>query len=264
MPLLFDAPNRTLPRRALVVVFLVGVATFDFRAATSGYQDQLVAAAIGIAAILLARALGDLTARGARVHVSLGFAFAGAASMIKVEGAAAAVALIATWVAIGWYCCGRTAIAATVRPVAAALFVAMVGLWPAIAVASGLTARDFQPGTWTDVSVSTFASGLSRLPQIARAYGALGPSWDLSIAAAAAASVGAWLTAPRVRPTLAWLWLFAALHTAWIVALFVVTNLDVAWHVRTALDRLESQHGFAWTIILAVALVALIEPADAD
>jgi hypothetical protein len=262
LPLLFDAPDRMLPRRTLVIVFLVAVATFNVGAATSGYQDQLIAAVIGIAAILLARALRDPTARSAALDVTLGCAFAGSAAMIKVEGTVAAVALVTSWVAVAWSSHGRTAIAAVVKPVAPVVLVLMVALWPAIALASGLSASNFQPGIWTDVSPARFASGLSRLPQIARAYGALGPTWYLPITAAAAASAGAWFAAPNTRSTLAWLWSFAVLHTLWNVGLFVVTNVDVAWHLRTALDRLESQHGFAWTIILAVALVSLLDPAE--
>jgi hypothetical protein len=44
----------------------------------------------------------------------------------------------------------------------------------------------------------------------------------------------------------------------WIVAVFLATNFDVHWHVRTALDRLALQHSFVWPMLTVASASALL------
>lgn len=55
----------------------------------------------------------------------------------------------------------------------------------------------------------------------------------------------------------------AAAYTA-VLAAFIMTNVDLAWHLDAALRRLVSQQAFAWVLVLSVSVVALLDPRDDD
>jgi len=80
----------------------------------------------------------------------------------------------------------------------------------------------------------------------------------LPVVATALTSVVAWRRVAAVRSVVAWLWGCAVAHWFWIVTVLLVTNWDVRWEIRTALDRLEFQHSFIWPMVTIVSAAALL------
>jgi hypothetical protein len=258
LPLLFEGRGREWRPSLVVGLFIIAVATFDFQTATSGYQDPLIAAVAGLAAILLGNALGivkqeDEPPRG---RIALAFFFAGSLGMIKTEGAVLGVIMIGSWSIAFAVTRGWRALRAAVPVTTVLLYVALVLLWPVLMVVGGIDVSHMQRYTFQDHSVRRFIGGVSRLPAIGRGFAQVSLTYSLVFLSAAVASVGA-LRSPWTRPILGWLWSIAALHSAWIAGVFILTNLDLEWHIRTALLRLVSQHAFVWVLALATSAVAL-------
>ncbi|HEX9368030.1 MAG TPA: hypothetical protein VF921_15475 [Vicinamibacterales bacterium] len=258
LPLLFEHRGRAWRRPAVVVLFLIAVATFDFEAATSGYQDPLVCAVAGIAAILLGRALLTGSEPPRRGQVALGFFFAGSLGMIKLEGGFLGAVMIASWIVTFAATRGWRALRAAVSGGAIALYAGLALLWPIIARLAGIDLTHAQGLVFEEVSARRLVDGVRRLPEIARGFADVTPTYSLVFLSAIVASLGAW-RARWTRPILSWLWAVAAVHTAWITSLFMLTNVDLAWHINTALLRLVSEHAFVWVLALAVSVVAVFD-----
>lgn len=255
LPLLFAGLIREWRPPLILALFVIAVATFDFQTATSGYQDPIVAAVAGIAAILL----GNVLLREGeprRGQVALAFFFAGSLGMIKAEGALLGIILVVSWSVVFAVTRGWRALRTAIPVATVAMYVGLVLLWPVTIGLAGIDVSRMQRFTFEDHSARRFVDGLSRLPTIVRGFAGVSRTYSFVFLSAIVASIGAVRTA-WARPILGWLWSIAAVHSAWIAGVFVLTNLDLDWHIRTALVRLVSQHAFVWVLALAVSAAAL-------
>lgn len=260
LPLMF--PGLTRPRGTLTfsALLAIAVAAIDSKAVTSGYQDTVLCAMAGISAVLLTRVLLQ-DGPPSRHIVSLALVLAGTLGLIKNEGFVLAIVLVVPWMVLFVRTKGRSELSRAVSLPAASVFLVLVAFWP-VATATVLSGLDhdralgFEGASW-----GRLLDGIPRIPLIVDRLIHLSPSFGLTWAAAVAASVAGWKTA-WTRPVLCWLWITAAVHTAWIVTPFMLTNADLTWHLDTALARLVSQHGFVWIMALAIGAVALTTPAS--
>jgi hypothetical protein len=254
------------PLRIRLALILAVAAYVDFGKITNGYQDAVVMSVAGLSAMLLGRAIFDVGAepRAApgdeRFHAAVGLFFAGALGAIKVEGTLLGAILVGGWL---------IAVAIVRGPRFLKPFLPFVGLWigltavwPLLLAVNGVSFSTFQPGAYATLSADEALGRLSRLPLIVYLFARMGPWYVLPIVAAALTSVAAWRRVPAVRPVVAWLWGCAVAHWLGIVTVFLLTNYDVDWHVRTALDRLEIQHAFIWPMVTIVSAAAVLRDAD--
>jgi hypothetical protein len=247
-----DVLERPRPRHAIWIVPLALLATFDLRMATNGYQDVPVASMAGVAAVLFAAHLRT----GDRARGMLALFFAGTLALIKLEGAVLGGLLVFVWLLVQRLAPLRS------RSWTAGLlmFVALLALWPAIVSIYDLRLEQGQYNAFEGASLVDLAGRLSRLPTIARAFIGTGPRFLVPLVALVVlASSAAWYSS-STRRVLAFFAMAAVAHSAWIVAVFLLTNLDVNWHLATALDRLVLQQVIClWTPALIVSAAALAD-----
>jgi hypothetical protein len=245
--------DRPLPRAAAWIVPMCVLATFDYRAVTSGYQDMPIAALAGLAAVLLGRSLTT----GDRTQAALGLFFAGVMGMVKLEGVFLGAILAASWMLASCFAPRQPSAVRRVGLLAA--FAAPAAVWPALVAFNRIPLESFQGMAFEGIRPSDLISRFGRLPQILAALVHLGPTYLCAVGATTCVAITAWRRRPPVRPLLEFLSLAVAVHTAWIVAVFMLTNDDLVWHLETALSRLVFQQTCLWTTALIVAGVTLLD-----
>jgi hypothetical protein len=251
-----------LPTRLALI--LAVAAYVDLGKITNGYQDAVVMSVAGLSAGLLGRvlaggAVSPVAAGDERCPVAIGLFFAGALAAIKAEGMVLGAILVGGWLVAVGIVRGPQRLKPFLPFVG--LWLALTLLWPLLLLVNGVSFATFHPGAYGILSLGESIRRLSRLPYIAYGFARLGPWYVLPIVAAALTSVAAWRCVPPVRPLLAWLWGCGVAHWLWIVTVFLLTNLDLRWHVRTSLDRLEFQHSFVWPMVTIISAAALSGPA---
>lgn len=244
-----------------VVLILAVLAQADLGSITNGYQDAVVMSVAGLSAALLGSELlvadeEKACPRGGRSHVASGLFLAGILGTIKAEGAVLGAILVGGWLITVAIVRGRRALVTSLPYVGVWLAASLV--WPLLLVANGVRPSAFQSGAYGMVSADEVLARLSRIPFILYGFLRMGPWYALPIVAAALAAGAAWRAVATVRPVIAWLWGCAVAHSLWIVTVFLVTNLDFHWHVRTALDRLAFQHSFVWPMVTIVSVGAVL------
>ncbi len=63
----------------------------------------------------------------------------------------------------------------------------------------------------------------------------------------------------RMRLTNVFLWFSILIHTLFITTVFLATNADINWHLRTAFDRLMDQHCLIYLVVFAINLTELLD-----
>jgi hypothetical protein len=116
-----------------------------------------------------------------------------------------------------------------------------------------------QAGAFTGDAITGALSRLDRWgviwPYFARAFGRHGAA----IAAGGLVSIASAIRVPRLRRTLAFLWSVYLGQLAFLLLVFLSTQLDVAWHLSTSFDRLASQGAFTFTLAAFVGISSLAE-----
>jgi hypothetical protein len=251
---LSDSLERPLSRHAIWAVPLAMLATFDLRLIANGYQDVPVASVAGLASVLLANHLRT----GDRGHGLLALFFAGTLGLIKIEGVVLAAVLVVSWLAIQRF-----------EPLRRRSWIpgllmvcALAALWPALVWIHGVRVDQGQYSAFEGASMTDLFGRSARLPTIARAFIATGPRFLVPLAAGLVLGVAAWRRSPAARRVLTFFGLAVVLHSLWIVAVFLLTNLDVNWHLATAFDRLVLQQAICvWTPAMVVSAVGLADVA---
>jgi len=248
---LADIPGKPLPPQAVWIVPLAVIATFDLRLITNGYQDATLGAMAGLAAILLA---GDLqTPDGGRA--TIGLFFAGTLGLLKLEGAVLGLAIVAAWIVVRRFYRSRR------WPAAGLLtYVTVAIVWPVLSWSHRLPVEQGQYNAFEGVTLLDLPARLTRLPTIAQAFLDTGPRFLVPLGALLVLSAAAWRRCPNIRPLLLFLGLATGAHALSIVTVFLLTNLDVSWHLATAFDRLVLQQVVClWTPAMIGSAVALAE-----
>lgn len=240
------------------VVFAAAVTAATLAPITSGYQDIVLMSVAGVAAVLFLRTLRadrdfahDPRAATPALVVTAGL------GLIKSEGLFLAAALL-----IGWLTALRHERSEALTTPRSKWVVAIAGAavfaWPLVLWWNGMSLLEGQDATFESISARTALSRLDRLPHIVSFMIHLSPTLTFPFAAAGLLSMTAWANAPSVRPRLLLLWISLALYLAWIAGVFMLTNVDLDWHLRTAMPRLFNQLGFAWTSATVVAAAGLL------
>jgi len=242
----------TPSRHTMWVVPLAVLATFDLRLITNGYQDAAVGALGGLAVVLFA---GHLQS-GDRSRALLGLFFAAAIGLVKLEGAVLGAVLVFAWLAAQRFAPLRTAwwLRGWIMYAAVAL------IWPVMVRVYGLQLDQGQYNAFEGASLLDIPARLGRLPAIGGALIATGPRFLVPLAATTVLAAGAWWFVKSARPVLTFLMVAAVLHAASIAGVFLLTNLELWWHLATAFDRLVLQQAIAlWTPAMVVTAVSLAE-----
>jgi len=180
--------------------------------------------------------------------------FAGTLALIKLEGAVLGGVLVFAWLAVQRFEPVRSRSWTT----GLLMFVGLVAVWPLQVWTYHLRLEQGQYNAFEGVALFDLFGRVGRLPTIARAFVATGPRFLVPLAAVLALGYSAIRTAASARRVLTFFAIAAAAHSLWIVAVFLLTNLDVNWHLATALDRLVLQQVIClWTPALVLSAVTV-------
>lgn len=248
---------RPLTWPVVAVSALVVFTLFEYRHVTSGYQDTVVMSVAGVAAALFARTLIDHEAAAPRTVVTAALFAAGALGLIKLEGLFVGVILAGGWLIAARAQSGGAGLSRRVTAAGLALFVGLIAAWPLLTRFNGIDLQAAQGSGFLPLAIGDLPSRLTRLPAIAMGFMRLGPWFALPVAAALVLSVAAWRDAPHLRVFLAWAWGCMTVHAVFVTATFVMTNYDIEWQMRTALDRLIAQQSCLWLLVILVSATTL-------
>jgi hypothetical protein len=231
-----------------VVIAGVALAALDHRFVTSGYQDPLLAAVGGMAAVWLARDLIDRRPGSA----TTGLALSGTLGLIKAEGLVLGLIMAGSWLGVTLAGRRRNEHPAPIAWRGVAMFVALTALWPAIRFAYSIGSD----GTAFVESISPLLLWINRdrLPVIVDAFTALRPGYLLPMAAAAVALAAAWVSTPSARRAQTWIVLVLSLYTAATIAVFLITTAPLDWHLTTLLTRMVGQLLPIWYLAIVIAV----------
>jgi hypothetical protein len=247
-----DVLGRPLSRHAVWLVPLGVLATFDLRLITNGYQDAVVASAGGLAAVMLGRSL-QTNDRG---RATVGLVVAGSLGLFKVEGLVLGALLVASWLVVQGF--RPLVVRWSIRALLA--FGALSLWWPMMVSIHKLPATQGEFNSLQNLFLVRMPERVTRMRLIAEAFLATGPRFLVPLGAVLVLSIVAARRAAGVRRLLMFLGLAAAGHAAWIVVVFMLTNLDVQWHLATALDRLVLQQAIGlWTPAMIASAVCLVD-----
>jgi hypothetical protein len=249
---LADMLGKPLSPYAAWIVPLAVFATFDLRLITNGYQDATLGAIGGLSAILL----GNHLQTHDRGRAMIGLFFAGTLGLVKLEGAVLGAVLVVAWIIAQRFCPLRSRWSL----IGLLVYAALAMLWPVLSWTHRLPLEQGQYSAFEGVNILDIPSRLARLPDIARAFLDTGPRFLVPFGALLVLWVAAWQRSAAIRPLLAFLGLAAAGHAFSIVTVFLLTNLDVSWHLATAFDRLVLQQVVSiWTPAMIASAVGLAD-----
>jgi len=246
--------------RVLFDLFLAYAALlfYDKWTFTSGYQEGMIVALGGMAALHFCRLLMalDATTPGLSVRVEsfLAFFFAGSLCLVKNEAAILAAILAFSAAAAAMTFPERLKTLKMIGP-GFAVFLTLAFLWPAIMFANDIDMTRLQNKAFTRESVMTLHHNLSRWSVIEPYFKDYFSAKPWLILSCASFSLLAASFRPARRP-LFFLWIVYTAHLVFMPLPYLATHAGLGWHLKNSFERLILQHGFLYPLMLSIAISA--------
>lgn len=226
---------------------------------TSGYQDCLVMACSGMAALYLC--CGSLE-RPRRETLLLAAFFCGLLGFIKTEGAVMAFILIVSSALVysmsGALCSARSRIFPEFR-LSLLLAAGMLAAWPIVLLLKGMDPLDVQSGSFSLGDLVHPAHVSDRWPLIQSSFVAIGSQNSVLLLSSCAVSLTAFAMVPRCRRAISLLWIAAVLHLLFTISIYLLTRQDLFWHLYTSAERVARQASSLYLLMLILGTAMLLD-----
>lgn len=233
----------------------------------NGYQDKILMMCASMSVLSYLQFFSEYSlpskqegSRTLQLLFWLGTFFAAMLSLIKSEGTIMGLILVtASLLVVGLTQPGQIKVFIQKNYMSIIMFVVLVLLWPLILYAGNVNLSNVQGDNLTLESISDIPQNMGRIFIIGHYFINSFHEIYVMLIFSVFLTIFALLKVPRLRITLAYLWLIWFVHSLFIAFAFLSTRAPLIWHLDTAFYRLTSQHAFVYPLIILFVTASLLD-----